>query len=232
MNIDRLVNASAIETCTVDYLRIGPLTRVEQINLGGPVVLGAHCVARRSTIGRYTVAGDYCRFTDCDVGAFCSFGDNVLLNAGTHPKDWFSTSLFACNPTFWDWASEYRDAKRDGYPSFQWRKSNKVGNDVWIGANVVILSGVDIGDGAIIGANSVVTCNVMPYSVVAGAPARPRSKRFDDQTISALIDLHWWTLPVEKLLSLPFGDVRATLRALNSLQPDDDVFPTHVRSVD
>ena len=139
MNIDRLVNASAIETCTVDYLRIGPLTRVEQINLGGPVVLGAHCVARRSTIGRYTVAGDYCRFTDCDVGAFCSFGDNVLLNAGTHPKDWFSTSLFACNPTFWDWASEYRDAKRDGYPSFQWRKSNKVGNDVWIGANVVIL---------------------------------------------------------------------------------------------
>ena len=74
-----------------------------------------------------------------------------------------------------------------------------VGNDVWIGYNSVIMPGVHIGDGAIIGTRSVVTKDVPPYTVVAGDPARPIRKRFDDDTIEKLMALKWWDLPDEEI---------------------------------
>ena len=74
-----------------------------------------------------------------------------------------------------------------------------IGNDVWIAQDATILSGVTIGDGAVIGANSVVTKDVEPYTIVAGNPARPISKRFDDQTIEDLLRIKWWNLPMEDL---------------------------------
>jgi acetyltransferase-like isoleucine patch superfamily enzyme len=213
-HVDQFANSSTQDACTSGFLKIGPLTRVEKIALDGPVALGANCIARRSLFGRYTATGDFCRMVDVEIGAFCSLGDNVLLNAGTHPKDWVSTSLFACNPNFWDWADEYRQARHADQPSFRWRGLNRIGNDVWIGANVVVLTGITIGDGAIIGANSVVTSDVEPYAIVAGAPARVLRKRFDDETIRALADSAWWTLSIEELLSLPITNVPAALRAL------------------
>jgi len=77
-----------------------------------------------------------------------------------------------------------------------------VGNDVWIGQNAVILPGVHIGDGAIIGANSVVGSDVEPYTIVAGNPAKPIRKRFDDELIALLAEFKWWDLPVEEINKL------------------------------
>ncbi len=75
-----------------------------------------------------------------------------------------------------------------------------VDSDVWIGEMALIKAGVHIGVGAVIGMGSVVTRDVEPYSVVAGNPARIIRKRFDDETIKALLDsLEWWTLPDSKL---------------------------------
>jgi len=90
----------------------------------------------------------------------------------------------------------------------------KIGNDVWIGGNVVILTGVSVGDGAIVGANSVVTKDIPPYAIVAGAPARVLRKRFDDETIDQLAKSSWWTLPIEEILSLPLPNVHRTLEKL------------------
>ena len=78
-----------------------------------------------------------------------------------------------------------------------------MGNDVWLGYQSLIMPGVTIGDGAIIGSRSVVTKDVPPYTVVAGTPAREVRKRYDDETIAALLEVKWWDLPdaeVEKLL--------------------------------
>ena len=77
-----------------------------------------------------------------------------------------------------------------------------INNDVWIGQNAVILPGVNIGDGAIIGANSVVGCDVAPYSVVIGNPAREIRKRFDDELINLLLKFKWWDKSITEINSL------------------------------
>ncbi len=74
-----------------------------------------------------------------------------------------------------------------------------IGSDVWIGYEAVILSGVTIGDGAVIGARAVVTKDVPPYTIVGGVPARPIRKRFNDSTIAALLRLRWWDWPRERI---------------------------------
>ena len=72
-------------------------------------------------------------------------------------------------------------------------------NDVWIGQNSVILPGVHIGDGAIIGANSVVGSDVPPYTKVVGNPARAIQKRFDDELIELLLRFKWWDRSIDEI---------------------------------
>jgi len=74
-----------------------------------------------------------------------------------------------------------------------------IGNDVWIGYDAIIMSGVKIGDGAIIGTRALVTKDVMPYTIVAGAPAKPIKKRYDDDKISKLLEIKWWNWTAEKI---------------------------------
>jgi chloramphenicol O-acetyltransferase type B len=74
-----------------------------------------------------------------------------------------------------------------------------VGNDVWIGENATILSGISIGDGAVVGAGSVVTHDVAPYAIVVGTPARFLRSRFNDATVEALSLIRWWNWSDEKI---------------------------------
>ena len=77
-----------------------------------------------------------------------------------------------------------------------------IGNDVWIGQNAVILPGVKIGDGAIVGANSVLGSDVEPYTIVAGNPAKPIRKRFDVAMIDLLLQFKWWDKSIDEINSL------------------------------
>ena len=83
-----------------------------------------------------------------------------------------------------------------------------VGNDVWIGYEAVVLSGVTIGDGAVIGTRAVVTKDVPPYTIVGGVPAKPIRKRFDDETIKKLEEVRWWNWDDEK--------IRQSIRAIQN----------------
>ena len=74
-----------------------------------------------------------------------------------------------------------------------------IGNDVWIGYEAVILSGVTIGDSAVIGCRAVVTKDVPPYTIVGGVPAKPIRKRFNEETIKELQKIKWWTGRKKKL---------------------------------
>ena len=74
-----------------------------------------------------------------------------------------------------------------------------IGNDVWIGQNAVILPGVHIGDGAIVGANSVVGSDVAPYTIVVGNPAKELRKRFDDELIGLMLQFKWWDKPIDEI---------------------------------
>ena len=74
-----------------------------------------------------------------------------------------------------------------------------IGNDVWIGYEALIMSGVTIGDGAIIGARAVVTKDVPPYTIVAGVPAKPIRRRFNDEVIETLQSAQWWNWEKERI---------------------------------
>jgi carbonic anhydrase/acetyltransferase-like protein (isoleucine patch superfamily) len=87
-----------------------------------------------------------------------------------------------------------------------------IGNDVWIGREAFILSGVVVGDGAIIGARAVVAKDVAPYSIVVGNPARYIRSRFDEEIIEELLKIAWWNWPIGKIVeAMPIimsGDIK------------------------
>ena len=134
------------------------------------------------------------------IGKFCSIacGAKFLFTSGNHALQSLSTYTF---PIFFEeWGLDPRDICR----AWDNKGDIVIGSDVWIGYEAVILSGVTIGDGAIIGTRAVVTKDVPPYTIVGGVPARPIRKRFDEKTIEKLEALRWWDWDEEKLRrSLP-----------------------------
>ena len=78
-------------------------------------------------------------------------------------------------------------------------KFGTIGSDVWIGAGASIMTGVNVGDGAVIGANSVVTKDIPPYAVAVGVPAKIIKFRFDEDIINRLLKIKWWNYSKEAL---------------------------------
>ena len=116
------------------------------------------------------------------VGAFTSIASNVIIQEFYHNYNL---------PTTYNIMNNYYGAQNNG--NFLLSKGDiQIGEDVWIGSNSVILSGIRIGRGAVIGAGSVVTKNVEPYSIVAGNPAIKIRMRFSEMTILELEKLKWW----------------------------------------
>ncbi len=129
--------------------------------------------------------------TTLRIGNFCSISKGVIiLLGGEHRIDWITTYPFS------DLFKEFRHLV--GHPATKGHVV--IGNDVWIGLNALILSGVQIGDGAVIGASSVVTRDVPPYAVVAGNPARVIKMRFSQEKIDKLLRIKWWNWSFEKIM--------------------------------
>lgn len=126
--------------------------------------------------------------THVEIGAFCSMSGYILLYlGGNHRTDWATTFPFGHTSK-----ETFTSVSGKGHPT---TKGNVIiGNDVWIGTSVTIMSGVKIGDGACIATNSVVTKDVPPYTIVGGNPAKIIKQRFTDAQIAALLELQWWEL--------------------------------------
>jgi virginiamycin A acetyltransferase len=120
------------------------------------------------------------------VGSFCSFAQgSAVISAYDHPIQRVSTFCF--ESLEWGNGGLTQDAPKDPYV--------RIGNDVWLGYNAVVLQCVTVGDGAVIGAGAVVTKDVEPYTIVTRVPARPLKKRFTDEQIEALLEIKWWDWP-------------------------------------
>jgi virginiamycin A acetyltransferase len=100
-----------------------------------------------------------------------------------------------------------------------------LGNDVWIGDNVVVLSGVHVGTGAAIGANAVVTKDVPPYAVVAGVPARFIRCRFEEEIVTRLLASEWWLLPEEAITTLDITNIEECLELIPRLKDQFGIVP-------
>lgn len=129
------------------------------------------------------------------IGKFCSIacGAKFLFNSANHTLASLATYPF---PLFFE---EWGLDRKDVTDSWDNKGDIQVGNDVWIGYEAVIMAGVTIGDGAIIGARSIVTKDVPPYTIVGGMPAKPIRKRFSEQTVLSLLEIAWWDWPKEKI---------------------------------
>jgi len=120
------------------------------------------------------------------VGKFCSIADNVKIYlGGNHNTNWVTT--FPFGHIYKDVFNNY-----DGKNHPITKGNVNIGNDVWIAQNVVIMSGITIGDGAIIANNSHVVKNVEPYTIVGGNPAKFIKYRFTPLQISKLLEIKWW----------------------------------------
>ena len=182
----KLLNRPALRDCTIDRTaRVGA---------------GSNCI--RVTMGRYSYMGAGNAVCDAQIGAFCSVADHCFIGGGMHDMACVSTS-----PVFHK-GRNILGVHLAQLPEVQ-APPVQIGNDVWIGEAAFICPGVRIGDGAVIGAHSVVTHDVPPYTVAAGAPARPIRERFDVHTAARLQASEWWTWPEERLRSADFSSPEA-----------------------
>ncbi len=129
------------------------------------------------------------------IGRFCSIGPRVTIVLGNHRTDLVTTYPFRTLSHLWPLAV-------DGEEDHDSRGDVRIGNDVWLGANSTVLSGSEIGHGAVIGAHAVVRGAIPPYSVAVGNPAKVARTRFDEQTVTRLLRVAWWDWPDDKIASL------------------------------
>ena len=127
------------------------------------------------------------------IGKFCSIARDVkIFLGGEHNTNWITT--FPIRIIF-----NLDGRGKDGHPKTKGEVF--IGNDVWIGYSSTILSGVKIGDGAVIGARSLVASDVDPYTIVAGNPSKVIRKRFSDEQIQKLLKIKWWDWDLSKILN-------------------------------
>lgn len=162
-----------------------------------------------------------CNLQGCSIGKYTCIGPFVKTALGAHPtRDYVSV-----HPAFFStrrqagftFVSEQRFRELE-YADKNQHYSIVIGNDVWIGANVLILQGVNIGDGAIIAAGAVVTKDVPPYAIVGGVPAKIIRYRFTEEQISKLCKNPWWEKSEEWLSTHTddFYDINKYLNANGS----------------
>ena len=170
--------------------------------LPAPFLYNMSDIHKLKSVGKFTYGHDrimiksYGSDQHCTIGSFCSISENcTILLGGEHRTDFISTYPFGYkNRELISGSFDLSCTKNKG--------NVIIGNDVWIGYNVTIMSGVKVGNGSVIGANSLVTKDVSPYSIVAGNPAKFLKYRFDEEVIKKLMIYEWWNLPNEKIQSL------------------------------
>lgn len=149
-----------------------------------------HDVQIRKTvsIGDYSYVEPYTTIVSASIGKYCSIGKCCQIGPWEHPTNYITTSPQVLR-TIIQRIDLYQDLPAKA----------EIGNDVWIGSNAVVMGGVKIGDGAIIGAGTIVTKDVPSYAIVVGNPAKIIRYRFKPEEIEWLKGLNWWDWPESKI---------------------------------
>lgn len=185
-------------------LIVGKNSYISYCNFENNCAIDENCKITNSIIGKYSYITEGARITHAKIGKFCSIGPNLRIGMASHPiRKFVSTS-----PIFYSKNTNLKVSitKRDKIETHKFTDKSKfffveIGNDVWVGANVTILDGVKIGHGAVIGANSLVTKNINPYSVAKGIPAKITKYRFTKTQIRKLLKIRWWDKPESWIFS-------------------------------
>jgi chloramphenicol O-acetyltransferase type B len=151
---------------------------------------------------------EYPNDAELKIGAYCSIAADVsIFLGGQHHPEWVTTFPFGAL-----WTEHYNADQ-------PWSHGDVViGSDVWIGREAMLMSGVTIGDGAVVAARALVTKDVPPYTIVGGSPAKPLRTRFPPEVVDKLLAIRWWDWPEERIRRaaplLQSPDVVAFIRAV------------------
>ncbi len=162
------------------------------LDTGLTLEIGAH-----SYIHDHKVRNPSGALTNIIIGKFCSIATGLTVIGYDHHSEWAAMYPFLDDGHRANWPGT-NGIPYPQSPEFGSNKSRgdiEIGNDVWIGSDVKLFKGITVGNGAVIGACSLVNKSVEPYTIVAGIPARPIRKRFSDTEISRLQKIKWWDLP-------------------------------------
>ena len=149
-----------------------------------------------SKIGLGSYIGKNSFLPKSEIGRFCTIGPEVKLVSGKHP----SHDFISIHPAFYSTRKQagFTFVSTNKFEEFsKGRYSIKIGNDVWVGAHVLIMEGVTIGDGAIIGSGAIVSKDVESYSINVGNPIKEIGRRFEESEIKKLRALKWWEKDLE-----------------------------------
>lgn len=160
--------------------------------------VGAVCQLFEDSILCYSEMGDMSYLSrqtsvfSSKIGKYCSISWNVSIGPANHDYHRVSQHAMLYAPRF----GMIEDTSQRLYK--QYDKETIIGNDVWIGCNAVIMRGVHVGDGAVIGANAVISKDVPPYAIMGGANVLLKM-RFNDEIIQRLLQLKWWDYPISSV---------------------------------
>lgn len=152
------------------------------------------------------------------IGRYCSFGPEIIIGEEEHPTNWLSTHPF-------QYDSKLRGISVECQTCNQSKQPPIIGNDVWVGAKAIIMRGVSIGDGAIIGAGSIVTKDVPAYSIVVGIPAKIIKYRFTPEIINKLSALKWWNLDPVQLAKVSFNSIGQAIADIEAIKDRKEFKP-------
>jgi phosphonate metabolism protein (transferase hexapeptide repeat family) len=178
--------------------------QLNEAKLGHYIELGEGTRITESTLGDYSYTDRFADIAYSTLGKFVNVAAFSRINPSEHPYHRASLHHFMYRSGYY-WPDE-----QDEDAIFDWRRSRpvKVGHDTWIGHGAVILKGVTIGDGAIVGAKSVVTKDVPAYAIVGGNPAQLIKWRHPQSVIDRLQNLAWWDW-THRQIHLALPDFRA-----------------------
>ena len=181
-----------------NHVSIGNDTTLSACKIGNYVAINRRSFINNSIIGDYSYTGINSTINFARIGKFCSFARNVDIGGFDHDYRKITTM-----PEFRFNQMMHLSAGR-AVPQENETLCD-IGNDVWIAAGAIVLHKVKIGDGAVIGAGSVVTKDALPYGIYAGVPAKLIKFRFSPSLIERLLKIAWWNLPQSTLKEIaPF----------------------------
>lgn len=175
--------------------RIHPTAELKSSRLGRHVAIGERVVLRDVAVGDYSYFERHAEAIYTEIGKFCSIAANTRINALEHPLERITQHKLSYRP------NEYFRylGVDEGFRRRRQAKRVRIANDVWIGHGAVVMPGLAIGNGAVVGANAVVTRDVAPFTVVAGNPAKLLRRRFSEAIAARIEALAWWDWAEERL---------------------------------
>jgi phosphonate metabolism protein (transferase hexapeptide repeat family) len=161
---------------------------IVRCELGDFTEIGDGCFLSNVSLGNYSYCERFCDIANTEIGKFSNIASFARIGPTDHPMNKASLHHFLYRSgRYWAHLTDDQDFlhKREA-------RTTRIGHDTWIGHAAIIKPEINIGDGAVIGAGSVVTHDVAPYTIVAGNPAKVIRRRFEEEITNRLARLSWW----------------------------------------